>query len=124
MNLSVRYVLHLIRPHLEKLFKHGLGLARAEFGDLLKPKVQSPFDGWPKTRQWTDKHGDPCFRVKASVMSPEQAKLGDELGTLTTVLIVGAAVIYALNHNPTSARRRRKAAARQSRGGWTRYSTV
>jgi hypothetical protein len=64
-----------------------------------KRLTRHPFDGYPETREETDEHGRPRFRVTAKVLTPLRAKIADKLGEVTAAVGAAAGAMYIVDHN-------------------------
>jgi hypothetical protein len=62
-------------------------------------RIRRPFDGKPKTREETDDNGNPAFRVNARVLTPQRAKIADNLGEMTTAGLILLTGLSILDHD-------------------------
>jgi len=62
-------------------------------------KIVSPFDGEPRTEQFTDKSGNTAFRVTPQVLTPLRVKLAEFLAGMSALGLMGGG-FYALTERP------------------------
>src|SRR5690349_16218319 len=61
--------------------------------------VRRPFDGKPRTREETDDNGNLAFRVMARMPTPRLAKIADNLGETTAIVLAVLTGLYMLEHD-------------------------
>jgi hypothetical protein len=61
--------------------------------------VRYAFDGKPRTREETDESGNLAFRVIARVLTPQRAKIADNLGETTAAALIVLTGLYILEHD-------------------------
>jgi hypothetical protein len=65
------------------------------------PEVRHPFHGKPLTREVTDENGNLRFDVTAQVLTPERAKIADELAIWTAAAVAALLILYVMKHDPS-----------------------